>query len=300
MKYLIAALVFFVSGFVANAQTNLRTVMTDTNGVVQRPTNFIVTNRIVSVTTNGTVANPTNFWTANSNSINAVVTNAATSDWTLANFSSFDWVNIRDSEVESNNITLFTAGSAIQLRVVATNSSGTGALKMSRFPNYSPSTGSGIRWNITNSFFVRITASPSTNGDIVRFLLGNPQGGLSNFVAPLTNNGVGFEVTNNSGTNQIRLIAHNGSTNIETAWVNTPTVTGRLNVGVVSSVGIVTLYQSANSAALALVTNISITNGPTNAAGGDSGTFAGGIIATNTNSIARDLYIFDALLRATE
>jgi len=299
MKYLIA-IFFLISGFSANAQTNVRAVVVNTNGILQKPTNFITTNRIVSVATNGTVANPTNFWTANSNSINSIVTNAATSDWTLANFSSFDWVNIRDSEVESNNITLFTAGSAIQLRVVATNSSGTGALKMSRFPNYSPSTGSGIRWNITNSFFVRITASPSTNGDIIRFLLGNPQGGLSNFVAPLTNNGVGFEVTNNSGTNQIRLIAHNGSTNIQTTWVNTPTVTGRLNVGVVSSVGIVTLYQSANSLPLALVTNISITNGPTNAVGGDSGTFAGGIIATNTNSTARDLYIFDALLRATE
>jgi hypothetical protein len=51
MKYLIAALVFFVSGFLANAQTN-RTVMADTNGVVQRPTNFFTTNRILRFDTN--------------------------------------------------------------------------------------------------------------------------------------------------------------------------------------------------------------------------------------------------------
>ena len=47
MKYLIAALLFFVFEFVALAQTNLRTVMVDTNGVVQKPNNFFSTNRIV-------------------------------------------------------------------------------------------------------------------------------------------------------------------------------------------------------------------------------------------------------------
>lgn len=40
MKYLIVALMFWVSGFLAQAQTNLRTVMADTNGVLQRPANF--------------------------------------------------------------------------------------------------------------------------------------------------------------------------------------------------------------------------------------------------------------------
>jgi hypothetical protein len=300
MKYLIAALVFFVSGFVANAQTNLRTVMTDTNGVVQRPTNFIVTNRIVSVTTNGTVANPTNFWTANSNSINAVVTNAATSDWVVQNFASIDWISVADSEKETNNSSVAQLASVLQMSIPATNASGVSAIRMSRFPNYSPFTGSGIRWQITNQFWVRLGASLGTNGDIARVVLGNPQAASTNFIGAFTTNGVGLEITNNSGTNQIRLIAHNGSTNIETAWVNTSTTTGRLNVGVVSSVGTVTLYQSADSAPLALVTNISITNGPTNAAGGNSGAFSAGIIATNTNASSRSLYIFDALLRATE
>jgi hypothetical protein len=63
MKYLIAVLLFFAGS--AFAQTNLRTVMTDTNGVVQRPANFITTNQIVSFDTNGVVNNPTNFVSAN-------------------------------------------------------------------------------------------------------------------------------------------------------------------------------------------------------------------------------------------
>jgi hypothetical protein len=300
MKYLITLLILMASS--AFAQTNLRTVMTDTNGVVQRPTNFIATNRIVSVATNGTVSNPTNFWTANSNSINSVVSNSAAQDWTIANFASFDWINLRDSEQETINSSIFGLGSMVQLVVNGTNSSGTAAVRMARFPNYSPLTGSGIRFGITNSFFVRIAANPSTNGDIIRFVLGGTTIG-TNYVQPLsTNGGVGFEITNTSGTNQIRLIAHSGATNIESSWVNAATTanTERLNVGVVSSVGNITLYQSRNSKPLELVTNIAITNGPTNNTGGDWAAFSGGIISTNTNSANRSLDIFDALLRATE
>jgi hypothetical protein len=300
MKYLILMLLFLVSGFAAQAQTNLRTVMTDTNGVIQRPTNFIVTNRIVSVTTNGTISNPTNFWTANSNLINAVVTNAAVSDWVVQNFASIDWISVADSEKETNNSSVGQLGSALQMSIPATNSSGVSAIRMSRFPNYSQPTGSGIRWQIANSFWVRLSATLGTNGDIARVVLGNPQAASTNFIGAFTTNGVGLEITNNNGTNQIRLIAHNGSTNIESAWINAATDSGRLNVGVVSSLGIVSLYQSANSLPVALVTNISITNGPTSGVGVNSGAFSAGIIATNTNSSSRSLYVYDALLRATE
>jgi hypothetical protein len=66
MKYLIAIL-FLISGFSANAQTNVRAVVVDTNGVLQKPTNFVTTNRIVSFDTNGIVNNPTNFVSANLN-----------------------------------------------------------------------------------------------------------------------------------------------------------------------------------------------------------------------------------------
>jgi hypothetical protein len=47
MKYLIA-LLFFLSGISANAQTNLRAVMVDTNGIVQKPTNFVSTNSLLT------------------------------------------------------------------------------------------------------------------------------------------------------------------------------------------------------------------------------------------------------------
>lgn len=277
MKYLIAAIMFFASGFATQAQTN-RTVMADTNGVVQRPTNF---------------------WTANSNSINAVVGSTG-SDWVLQNFASIDWISVADSEKETNNSTVNQLGSTMEMFIPATNSSGVAAIRMSRFPNYSPPTGSGIRWNITNSFWIRLVATIMTNADIARIILGNPSSSPTNFVGPLTMNGVGLEITNNNGTNQLRLIAHNGTTNIESSWIDAATTTGRLNVGVVSSVGTVTLYQSANSLPIALVTNISITNGPTNTAGLNSGAFSAGIIATNTNANNRSLYIFDAMLRATE
>jgi|LakMenE18May11ns_1017448.scaffolds.fasta_scaffold9943382_3 hypothetical protein len=53
MKYLIALLMFTSAS--AFAQTNLRTVMANTNGVVQRPTNFFSINRILTFDTNGNV-----------------------------------------------------------------------------------------------------------------------------------------------------------------------------------------------------------------------------------------------------
>jgi hypothetical protein len=298
MKYLITFL--FLTICSAHSQTNLRSVMVNTNGVVQRPTNFITTNRIVSVDTNGAITNPTNFWTVNSNSINAVVSNAATSDWVVQNFASIDWISVADSEKETNNSSVGQLGSILQMSIPATNASGVSAIRMSRFPNYSPATGTGIRWQITNQFWVRLNVNIGTNGDIARIVLGNPQSASTNFIGAFTTNGVGLEITNNGGTNQIRLIAHNGTTNIESSWINAATTTGRLNVGVVSSVGNVTLYQSRDSLPIALVTNISITNGPTSGVGVDSGAFSAGIIATNTNSSLRSLYIFDALLRATE
>ena len=43
---------FFASGFAIQAQTNLRTVMADTNGAIQRPTNFFSINRILVFDTN--------------------------------------------------------------------------------------------------------------------------------------------------------------------------------------------------------------------------------------------------------
>ena len=299
MKYFISML-FIVLGFFAHAQTNLRTVMVDTNGLVQRPTNFVTTNRIVSVATNGAVSNPTNFWTANSNSINSVISNIATSDWVIQNFSSIDWISLGDSERETNNSVTFQIGSTVQMQVAGTNSSGVSAIRMSRYPNYSPSTGSGIRWQITNSFWVRINASLGTNGDIARIILGNNPFISTNFVGEFTTNGIGLEIINNNGTNQIRLISHNGSTNIASSWIDAATTLGRLNLGVVSSVGNVTLYQSRDSLPIALVTNIAITNGPTNSVGTGSGGFSAGIIATNTNFGNRSLFVFDALLRANE
>lgn len=280
MKYLIMVFVFLMSVFVAQAQTN-RTVMVNTNGVLQKPTNF---------------------WTANSNSINSIISGTASIDWVLQNFAWIDWVVPALSEKEQSNSDIFTIGSSAQLIIPATNSSGVAAIRMARNPNFSEFTGTGIRWGITNSFFVRIITSLGTNGDIVRIILGGPAFSSTNFVAPLTGNGAGIELTNNSGTNQIRLIAHNGTTNIQTSWINaaSATTSERINIGVVSSVGTINLYQSSGSKPLTLVTNISITNGPTQNAGGDNVAFSAGIIATNTNSISRSLYIYDALLRASE
>jgi len=298
MKKIVSLLVAVLFAVTVHAQTtNYKAVMVETNGVLYKPTNFFTTNLVVTVNSNGATTSPTNFWTANSNSINSIVGNE---DWVVQNFASIDWISVTDSERETNNSTISQLGSVIEMSIPGTNSSGVAALRMSRFPNWSPPSGSGIRWTVTNSFWVRLTTTLSTNGDIVRIMLGKSAVLSTNFIGAFTTNGVGTEIRNNNGTNQIRLIAHNGATNIESSWIDAATTLGRLNVGVVSAVGNVTLYQSRDSLPIALVTNISITNGPTTVVGSSSAAFYAGIIATNTNALSRSMYIFDALLRATE
>jgi hypothetical protein len=296
MKYVAAALWLLVGA--AQAQTNLRSVMTDANGVIQRPTNFMATNRIVSVQTSGTVSNPTNFWTANAAAINAVIT--AESQSVLGSFAYADSIDLANAEQQSDDAVFENVSQTVTMRIEATNASATAAMRMTRYANYSPLTGSGIRWNITNSFFVRLAANLFDANDRVRFVLGNDPFATNSFISSLTNSGVGFEMRKSGSDNQIRLIAHNGSTSASSAWINASTTTGRLNVGVVSAAGAVTLYMSRDSVPLALVTNIVITNGPTVPAGGQSGGFSGGMVTTTTNAFARTLYVFDAALEAQE
>ena len=83
MKYIIASLLFSV-GVTTQAQTNLRTVMADTNGVIQRPTNFIAANQN---TLYGTNQRPLLF-----NSTNGQVSYTNTNALTFTNAFSFSFL----------------------------------------------------------------------------------------------------------------------------------------------------------------------------------------------------------------
>lgn len=67
MKYLFSLIFLLVASVSGFAQTNFTAVMVDSNSVVQRPTNFLSINRILTFDTNGVVIGPTNLTIPQSN-----------------------------------------------------------------------------------------------------------------------------------------------------------------------------------------------------------------------------------------
>jgi hypothetical protein len=287
-------LFFFICG-VAYGQTNLRTVMTDTNGVVQRPTNFITTNRIVSVETNGTVANPTNFWTANSNSINSVVASVASTNNQIF---SRTVSSMADLSTDTVGGTTTIGDSTARAGIAATNSTGKAAFRLASGVNaLIPAGGGTLFGNDSHVFWTRIESVP--RGGIVRVVLGNTTTGTTNIAEYPTNRAIGFELTDAGGdTNRVRIIAHNGATNTNGPWVNIGTIFQRFWIGVDQNKtnGEVKLYVGVNSEAPTNNTNATITGGPTNNAGATQSSLEAGIFTTNTNAGSISLNVYSAFV----
>jgi hypothetical protein len=293
MKYLIALLMFVSSS--AFAQTNLRTVMTDTNGVVQRPTNFITTNRIVSVATNGTVANPTNFWTANSNSINSIVAASSNVNDNIFNKTT---ATFADLLVDSVNGTATVSNSIITTTISGTNASGKAAVCLIRDVNSRGAAGVGTLFaNDSHTIWTRIDSTPRHG--TVRVVLGNSIFSATNVSEYPTNCAIGFELSDAGGdTNQVRLIAHNGTTNTNGPWVNIGDVFQRYWIGVEQNKtnGEVKLYVGVNSAIPTNNTNATISGGPTNNAGAGLSRFDVGVFTTNTNAQGSFFNVYSAFV----
>jgi hypothetical protein len=96
MKYLFSLIFLLFASVSGFAQINFTAVMVDTNGVVQRPTNFstVVSNSFfgsnnvpVTANTNGVVAQPTNFSTANN--ITRSISRVKPSNTSISNSNTF-------------------------------------------------------------------------------------------------------------------------------------------------------------------------------------------------------------------
>ena len=302
MKYIIATLLF-VLGFSAQAQTNLRTVMVNTNGVVQRPTNFIATNRIVSTDTNGSVANPTNFWTANSDSINSVISNSST-------FGGIDLIyKIQQSffeglTTETLNGSVVSSNSTVNLSISGTNSNGIAAIRLIGLVNSELPQGVGTLFGSdSHASWIRFSATPRENG-LVRFVLGRTFAGVTNIAEYPTNSAVGFELRSLSGsaTNEIRLIAHNGTTNTNGPWVAVATLFRRQTIGVEQNKtnGQVRLWVGEGASRPVVNTNATISGGPTNNAPENNSALGVGLFTTNTNAAGIGIDVFSALVEITD
>lgn len=302
MKHLIAILMLFVSGFAIQAQTNLRTVMVDTNGVIQRPTNFITTNRIVSVDTNGAVANPTNFWTANSNSINSVVSNISGFDPSIfvSKYRMATFANLATQT--SGSATASATNSTAALSIPATNTDAVAGMRLIQEVNSSGSAGVGTAWGQANhSIWFRLGVAPSFNG-MMRATLGHDFVSATNIGSPLTNRGVGVEVNSTNSTNlQVRLIAHNGTNSTNGQWVAMSDIFQRFTIGIAQKTnGEVNLYIGTNYGTPAINTNATINGGPTGNGPQNNHALDFRIEATNTNSYSAGAAIYSAIVETSQ
>jgi hypothetical protein len=288
-------LVFFLVVSSVYAQTNLRTVMTDTNGVVQRPTNFIVTNRIVSVATNGTVANPTNFWTANSNSINSVVASVTSTNNQIFNRTAS---SMADLSTDTINGAITVENSVVSSSIGATNASGKSAARLISGVNARTPAGVGTQFGgDSHTFWTRLESVPRDG--TVRVVLGNTTTGTTNIAEYPTNRAIGFELSDAGGdTNQVRLIAHNGTTNTNGPWVAIGDLFQRYWLGVEQNKtnGEVKLYVGVNAAIPTNNTNATISGGPTNNAGSTQSSLEAGIFTTNTNAGSISVNVYSAFV----
>jgi hypothetical protein len=273
MKYLIA-LLFVVSGFSANAQTNLRAVMVDTNGTTQKPNNF---------------------WTANSNSINSIISNTSSTNNQIFNRTISSLADLSTDVIGGSS---FISNSAAILIIDGTNASGKSATRLIRDVNSRAIAGVGTLFGNDNHIaWLRIEASPRAGS--IRAVLGNSTSLSTNIAEYPTNRAIGFEITDAGGdTNQVRLIAHNGTTNTNGPWVTVGTIFDRYWIGVEQNKtsGEVKLYVGLNSSTPTNNTNATITGGPTNNAGAALSSFDAGAFTTNTNAGNLNLRVYSAFV----
>ena len=282
MKYLLSLIVLLfvsVSGF---SQTNLSAVMADTNGAVQRPTNF---------------------WTANSNSVNSVISN-------VSGFNAVELAyKIRqsffvNSTIESLNGTVSITNSSLNTSIAGTNSSGIAAVRLLATVNENGPSGIGTLFGThSHRAWIQLDSVPRENG-LVRFVLGGIGSSSTNIAQYPTNRSVGFELRSigGSATNEIRLIAHNGSTNTNGPWVVLGTIFQKYTIGVEQNKtnGNIHLWIGSGSVNPTLNTNATISGGPTNNAGIGESALEVGLFTTNTNSASINLSVFSALVEITD
>lgn len=284
MKKLITVTMFMLCMmFAAQAQTNLRTVMVATNGVTQKPTNF---------------------WTANSNSINAVVAAGSNSFTPSDSVYQVQQYFFGNSTKESNNSTIVDIDSNLSIVIAATNTNAIGAIRLIRDINSSGIGGVGTRFALdSHTAWIRLEALPRESG-LIRLVLGMQNNLLTNIASYPTNHAIGLELRSLSGsaTNEVRLIAHNGTTNTNGSWVAIGDIFQKYTLGVSQNKtnGQIRLFVGVNQSVPTLNTNATISGGPTNNGIGLHSALETGLFTTNTNSDSINLRVDASLVEIAD
>jgi hypothetical protein len=258
--------------------------LTNTNAASFRAALFGSGTNAVLVNSNGEVVSPTNVWAANSNAINAVIAPVSYFTERIFNRRMTSFADLRTESVDASaNVSNSTASITIQF----TNTNGAAAVMLMRDINNVGPAGVGTRFGADNHWlWINFDCVVREHGTF-RVVLGGNQNATSNIGAYPTNSAFGFELTQAAGeTNQVRLIAHNGTTNTNGPWVPIGNLFQRYWIGVEQNKtnGEVKLYVGVNAATPTNNTNATISGGPTNNAAAANTALTARVSITNSNT----------------
>jgi hypothetical protein len=248
----------------------LKSVMVDDSGVVQRPVNF---------------------WNANGQ-LNANRRNVT--------FASLATSTSQGGIAEITN-------SQASLDVESTNSNAFASIRLMQTANGRPSAGTGTIWGSDSHAFWCVIDVVPRGTDVLRFVAGNSAFNTNYGIYP-TNRAVGFEISlagesGGVGTNRLRLIAHNGSSATNGPWVNIGNWFNWFTIGVQQNKtnGEIRVSIGVNGSSPTLITNATIMGGPTNDSAIGLSTWEAGVFAPQTNgSGSSGAGIYSAWMEVTQ
>jgi hypothetical protein len=269
MKYILFLIALASTAF---SQTNYRSVMVDTNGVVQRPTNFFAINNILTNQTPQALG-----FNYVLNLVNRV--NWTANQWTvITNVGSWD---VSDGRMVIQNLGTNSGSSAIAY--MGANIGGMSVLNLSSDSGISIDSGSGL--------IFQGSLGGSRVGVVKRFVIrGVSSGGVYDDVGSLDRAGWAVETRLDGTTNQARLIVHTSSGVVASGWT--------IAAGVSSDVKTIWTWRDATNTYVqiqkdfgnAFDTNATIT--VTNVPGGTgaASTFSIGVAIINTSNVSSGAY----------
>lgn len=297
MKYYVAAFIAILTAVQALGQTNLRTVMVNSNGVIEKPTNFNSANRfVITDSNNGSVLYPSNFWTNNASAILSVIGSLDQLDPPTQRAV----LGTGLASMVTNGGTVSLTNSYAKLTTPSTNASAFAALRLmaeagSRNPN-----GVGTTWaSFNNEFYVTAQYAMNTESNKFRVVVGNFQYSSTNIATIPTSHAVGYEVMVDTNDDLlVRLIAHNGTTLTNGPFVSLAPngdIYQRYTIGVSvnKTNGVCSLLIGTNSLPISVISAAQII-GPTNNASGNYDSFDIGIFNAETGGIGGNVQITDA------
>jgi hypothetical protein len=246
----------------------------------------------VMANNSGQIHKPTNFWAANASAVNSIVTNQTTINLSQLFATTRFATTFAGVATSLSGMSIGNEPGWFEMFSPGSNSVASGQAMLMRYVLSGQATGAGLQFGTRNyALVVDLATSTEATNNIVRCAIGNT------FVdaGTLTGSGIGFEIRTDGGTNQIRVIAKNGTNALASSgWIGI----GGPNRTVVSvesrTNGQVSLSTSQGITGELPTVRTNISGGPTSPIGSGTSHVNLGLFITTTNALTRYVAVYGA------